>query len=176
MLKPIQGNNLHPQKYHDMANNIIISSTSKADKYKELLPQIETLIAHEEDQIANLANVTAALKTTFNFFWVGFYLVREGSLILGPFQGDIACTRIRYRHGVCGTAWAKQATQIVEDVDRFPGHIACSSLSKSEIVIPIIKADIVVAVLDIDSDRLANFDTTDRLYLEMLAGQLASLF
>lgn len=159
-----------------MAEYISISTDSKADRYRELLPQLDKLISNEQDLIANLANVTAALKTVFEFFWVGFYIVKGDSLTLGPFQGTIACTRISYGRGVCGTAWATKTTQLVEDVELFPGHIACSSLSKSEIVVPIIKDGRVQAVLDIDSDRLADFDSTDKLYLEQLVTLLVRLF
>lgn len=159
-----------------MAEQIILTAQNKADKYKEVLPQLEALIASEPDLIANLANVSAVLKTAFGFFWVGFYLVREDALVLGPFQGSIACTRIPYGRGVCGTAWASKTTQLVEDVDLFLGHIACSTLSRSEIVVPIIRDDNVYAVLDIDSDRLAAFDNIDKIYLEQLANSLARLF
>lgn len=137
--------------------------------YATLLPQIKALVEGESNRVANLANVAAALKQTFDFFWVGFYLVEDGELVLGPFQGPIACTRIRYGRGVCGTAWKEGKTLIVPDVDKFPGHIACSSASRSEIVVPIYnKEKEVVAVLDIDSDRLAEFDETDREWLERI--------
>lgn len=137
--------------------------------YATLLPQIKALVEGESNRVANLANVAAALKQTFGFFWVGFYLVEDGELVLGPFQGPIACTRIRYGRGVCGTAWKEGKTLIVPDVDKFPGHIACSSASRSEIVVPIYnKEKEVVGVLDIDSDRLAEFDETDREWLERI--------
>lgn len=137
--------------------------------YATLLPQIKALVEGESNRVANLANVAAALKQTFDFFWVGFYLVEDGELVLGPFQGPIACTRIRYGRGVCGTAWKEGKTLIVPDVDKFPGHIACSSASRSEIVVPIYnKEKEVVGVLDIDSDRLAEFDETDREWLERI--------
>ena len=152
-----------------MAENLIVSKNiPKSEKYEELLPQIESLIGYETDLVANLANVSAALKYGFDFFWVGFYLVKDGELVLGPFQGPVACTRIKYGKGVCGAAFAQKKTVVVDDVDAFPGHIACSSLSKSEIVVPVLKGDEVVAVLDVDSDALATFDDMDKKYLEQL--------
>ena len=151
-----------------MADNLIISVGNKEQQYQTLFPQIESLLAGENDTIANMANVAAALKQTFNFFWVGFYIVKDDMLVLAPFQGPIACTRIRYGKGVCGTAWKEAATQIVPDVDLFPGHIACNSDSKSEIVVPVIRDGKVVAVLDIDSDELNSFDETDAVYLEKI--------
>lgn len=151
-----------------MAENLIISVGNKEQQYQTLFPQIESLLAGENDTIANMANVVAALKQTFNFFWVGFYIVKDDMLVLAPFQGAIACTRIRYGKGVCGTAWKEAATQIVPDVDLFPGHIACNSDSKSEIVVPVIRDGKVVAVLDIDSDKLNSFDETDAVYLEKI--------
>lgn len=141
--------------------------------YENLLPQIKSLIEGETDLIANMANVSACLKDTFNFWWVGFYRVEGEELVLGPFQGPLACTRIRKGKGVCGTAWQEAKTMIVPDVDAFPGHIACSSLSRSEIVVPIVKDGKVTAVLDIDSEKLATFDQTDQKYLEQLAEALA---
>lgn len=157
-----------------MAEELNISPTlDKESKYKLLLPQINSLIEAEKNLIANLANVAAALKQTFNFFWVGFYLVENQQLVLGPFQGSIACTRINYGKGVCGTAWKEQNTIIVDDVDKFPGHIACSSLSRSEIVVPIFnKNNVVTMILDIDSDKLSDFDLIDKKYLEELAAIL----
>lgn len=154
-----------------MAEELIINQTlDKESKYKNLLPQIKSLIEGEENLIANLANICAALKQTFNFFWVGFYLVNNNALILGPFQGSIACTRIPFGKGVCGTAWKEQKTILVEDVEKFPGHIACSSLSRSEIVVPVFnKNNVVTMVLDIDSDKLSDFDSIDQKYLEQLA-------
>lgn len=149
-----------------MAENLLISTGSKEDKYRELLPQVHALVSTETDFIANLANVAAALKQTFGFFWVGFYMVKGDELVLGPFQGPIACTRIRIGRGVCGTAWKEARTLIVPDVEQFPGHIACSSDSKSEIVVPMIKQGEVIGVLDIDSDTLDSFDTVDARYLE----------
>ena len=147
----------------------ISQTSSKEERYKALLPQIRELVEGETDIIANMANVAAALKEVFNFWWVGFYMVKDEVLVLGPFQGPVACTRIGYGKGVCGTAWATGEVQIVPDVELFPGHIACSSLSKSEIVLPIKKNEKVVAVLDIDSEFLHTFDETDRRYLEEIA-------
>ncbi|MFN4233344.1 MAG: GAF domain-containing protein [Bacteroidia bacterium] len=157
-----------------MAEELNISPTlDKESKYKQLLPQINSLIEGEKNLIANLANVAAALKQTFNFFWVGFYLVENQQLVLGPFQGSIACTRINYGNGVCGTAWKEQKTILVDDVDKFPGHITCSSLSRSEIVVPVFnKNNVVTMVLDIDSDKLSDFDLIDKKYLEELAAIL----
>lgn len=149
-----------------MAENLLISTGSKEEKYRELLPQLHALVSTETDFIANLANVAAALKQTFGFFWVGFYIVKGDELVLGPFQGPIACTRIRIGRGVCVTAWKEVRTLIVPDVEQFPGHIACSSDSKSEIVVPMIRQGEVVGVLDIDSDTLDSFDTVDARYLE----------
>lgn len=152
-----------------MAETLIISKEGgKESRYKELLPQMEALMQGETDTIANMANMSAALKETFGFFWVGFYIVKREELVLGPFQGPIACTRIGYGRGVCGSSWAQKATLIVEDVDQFPGHIACSSLSRSEIVVPIMKEGSVTAVLDVDSEELAQFDEIDQHYLEQL--------
>ncbi len=152
-----------------MAEDIYIAHGSKEEKYNALIPQIEALVSGETDAVANMANVAAALKETFGFFWVGFYVVKEDVLVLGPFQGPVACTRIRYGKGVCGTAWEKRETILVPDVELFPGHIACSSASRSEIVIPVLKEDKVAAILDIDSDRLNGFDTVDAQYLEKIA-------
>ena len=159
-----------------MAEDLQISSGSKQERYEALLPQLGALLDGETDLIANLANVAAALKQTFDFFWVGFYVVKGDCLVLGPFQGPVACTRIRYGKGVCGTAWKEARTVVVPDVDLFPGHIACSSASRSEIVVPVRQGETVVAVLDIDSDRLAAFEETDAHYLERLAAQVARLF
>lgn len=154
-----------------MAEELIINhSLDKESKYQILLPQIKSLIEGESNLIANLANICAALKQTFNFFWVGFYLVENDELVLGPFQGNIACTRIGMGKGVCGTAWKEQKIIRVDDVDKFPGHIACSSLSRSEIVVPIFnKNNVVTMVLDIDSDQLSDFNQTDEKYLAQLA-------
>ncbi|MCZ8355290.1 MAG: GAF domain-containing protein [Cyclobacteriaceae bacterium] len=146
----------------------IVTSASKAEKYQSLLPQIEGLVSGESDVTANLANVAAALKQVMNFFWVGFYLVKENQLVLGPFQGPIACTRINFGKGVCGTSWKEGKTIVVPDVDAFPGHIACSSASKSEIVVPGFKDGKVCMVLDVDSDVLNDFDETDQVFLEQL--------
>jgi len=140
--------------------------SSKEEKYRHLLVQIDALTGGEPDRIANLANIAAALKQTFGFFWVGFYLVKDGMLILGPFQGPIACTRIAYGKGVCGTAWKERKTLIIPDVEQFPGHIACNSESKSEIVVPLFSDGEVVGVLDIDSNRLNDFNETDAVFLE----------
>ncbi len=146
---------------------------NKEEKYQRFLPDWELLISGETDEIAVLANTCAALREAFGFFWTGFYLVKNDQLVLGPFQGDVACYRIRKGRGVCGTAWAEARTQVVPDVEQFPGHIACSSLSKSEIVVPVIANDEVIGVLDIDSDQLATFDETDRIYLEKLVHTLS---
>ena len=157
-----------------MAENLIISDGNKEQQYQTLLPQIAALVAGETDSVANMANVAAALKQTFNFFWVGFYVVKGETLVLAPFQGPLACTRIRYGKGVCGTAWKEAHTQVVPDVEQFPGHIACSSDSKSEIVVPLLKGDEVIGVLDIDSDRLNSFDETDARYLEEVCRTLVA--
>lgn len=156
-----------------MAEDLSISTGSKTEKYQTLLPQIKSLTEGEPDLIANLANVSAALKETFSFFWAGFYLVKEDELVLGPFQGPIACTRIKKGRGVCGTAWAEAKTLVVPDVDAFPGHIACSSLSRSEIVVPLRRANGEVwGVLDIDSEQLNTFDDTDARFLEEICSRL----
>lgn len=151
-----------------MAEDLIIHKGTKAEQYASLIPQIAALIEGEQDLVANLANVAAALKEQFGWWWVGFYLVKNDELVLGPFQGPVACTRIQKGKGVCGTAWAQAQTTIVPDVDQFPGHIACSSASKSEIVVPVIREGNVVAVLDVDSEHLNYFDTTDQKYLEQI--------
>lgn len=151
-----------------MAEELIQIQGSKEEKYQALIPQIKALISGENDVVANLANVAAALKQSFNFFWVGFYLVKEEELVLGPFQGPIACTRIQIGRGVCGTAWKNKTTIIVPNVDEFPGHIACSSDSKSEIVIPLIKNNEVIGVLDVDSNMLNDFDHIDEHYLTQI--------
>ena len=156
-----------------MAEDLHLINASKEEQYLSLLPQIEGLIAGEVDLTANLANVCAALKAQFNFFWVGFYLVKGDELVLGPFQGPVACTRIAQGRGVCGQAWQQKHVLLVPDVDAFPGHIACSSLSKSEVVIPLFGADDEVkAVLDVDSDRLNDFDEIDVTYLSKLCSLL----
>jgi len=146
----------------------IITSTDKAEQYQSLIPQIEALVAGEPDLIANLANICAALKEQFKWFWVGFYLVKDNELVLGPFQGPVACARIAYGKGVCGAAWQQQKTLVVPDVEAFPGHIACSSLSRSEIVVPVFKDGNIVAVLDVDSEEPDQFDKIDAQYLEQL--------
>ncbi|MBR2457489.1 MAG: GAF domain-containing protein [Bacteroidaceae bacterium] len=146
---------------------------NKEEKYQHFLPDWKLLIDGETDKIAVLSNTCAALREAFGFFWIGFYLVKNGQLVLGPFQGDVACYRIRKGRGVCGTAWAEARTQVVPDVEQFPGHIACSSLSKSEIVVPLMANNEVVGVLDIDSDQLNTFDETDRRYLEELVSVLS---
>lgn len=152
-----------------MAEELIVSNTAtKEEKYQSLIPQIEALVTGEPDLTANLANIASALKYGMDFFWVGFYLVKDDELVLGPFQGPIACTRIRKGKGVCGTSWEKAQTVLVENVDEFPGHIACSSDSKSEIVLPAMKDGEVALILDIDSDKLNDFDETDQQYLEQL--------
>jgi len=155
-----------------MAEELDIAKGSKAEKYIGLIPQISALVSGEEDVVANMANVAAALKETFGFWWVGFYLVKNDELVLGPFQGPIACTRIRKGKGVCGTSWEKKATMLVPDVDAFPGHIACSSASKSEIVVPLIRENTVIGVLDVDSEHLNVLDETDQKYLEQLCEQI----
>ncbi|WP_321330759.1 GAF domain-containing protein [uncultured Bacteroides sp.] len=157
-----------------MAEELVIISGSKEEKYLSLLPQIKALVYGESDLVANLANVCAVLKDSFNFFWVGFYLVKQNELVLGPFQGSLACTRISRGKGVCGTAWQEATTQLVPDVDAFPGHIACSSLSRSEIVIPLLKGDEVWGVLDVDSDKLRFFDEVDKSFLEKLCNNILS--
>lgn len=172
-----------------MAEQLHIPDTaSRADRYRALLPQLQALFAGETDPVANMANSCAALRQTFGFFWVGFYLVKGNGpfsdsdipfssqeLVLGPFQGDIACTRIAYGKGVCGAAWQRGQTILVPDVDAFPGHIACSSLSRSEIVVPLFKGDRVIAVLDVDSDRLNDFSADDQLGLEAISRLIAPL-
>ena len=152
-----------------MSENLIIKGDSKKELYENLLPQIKALMEGETDVIANMANVSACLKDTFNFWWVGFYRVLGDALVLGPFQGPLACTQIAKGKGVCGTAWQNAQTIIVPDVNAFPGHIACSSRTKSEIVVPIINKGVVTAVLDIDSEKADNFDDTDKFYLEKIA-------
>ena len=146
-----------------MAEELIVSrSTQKKERYQTLLPQLESLVADEKDLIANLSNIAAALKQTMEFFWVGFYFVKEAQLVLGPFQGPIACTRIDFGKGVCGTAWKEEKTIVVRDVNEFPRHIACSSASRSEIVLPVFQNSRVALVLDVDSDKLNDFDEEDR--------------
>ena len=153
-----------------MAEDLHIGRGSKEEQYLSLIPQIKGLIDGESDLVANLANIAAALKEQFNFFWVGFYMVKADELVLGPFQGPVACTRIRKGRGVCGTSWAEANTIIVPDVEKFPGHIACSSISKSEIVVPLFKDNAVWGVLDVDSDQYNSFDETDARFLEEIVG------
>lgn len=155
-----------------MSEHLIISGATKAERYATLLPQIEAVLEGETDDVARMANVAACLWETFRFWWVGFYRVVNNELVLGPFQGPLACMRIRRGRGVCGTAWAEEHTIIVPDVEQFPGHIACSSASRSEIVVPIFKDGKVAAVLDIDSEHLATFDEMDQLWLERLCAML----
>jgi GAF domain-containing protein len=163
----------HKLRLKNMSEHLEISAGSKREKYEALLPQIEAVVAAESDPIANMANVASMLHETFGFWWTGFYRVLDDMLVLGPFQGPMACTRIRKGRGVCGTAWQTNQTQVVPDVDQFPGHIACSSASRSEIVVPLHNASgEVTGVLDIDSAELNTFDETDRIYLE----QVANLF
>ena len=151
-----------------MAEYLNIVLGAKNDQYKSLIPQISALLSGETDDIANMANVCAALKEQFNFFWVGFYMVKNNELVLGPFQGPVACSRIQKGKGVCGSSWNQEKILIVPDVDAFPGHIACSSASKSEIVIPIIRNGLVIGVLDVDSDELNSFDQSDAVNLSTI--------
>jgi GAF domain-containing protein len=149
-----------------MAEDLSVAQGTKTEQYQSLIPQVKALIEGEPDLVANLANTIAALKEQFGWFWVGFYLVKKDELVLGPFQGPVACTRIRKGRGVCGSSWQQAKTLIVPDVEKFRGHIACSSLSKSEIVVPVIRSGEVVAVLDVDSSEPDQFDETDKQYLE----------
>lgn len=159
-----------------MSESLLVSGNSKEERYRSLIPQIVALTEGETDFTANLANIVGALRQSFGFFWVGVYLVKGEQLVLGPFQGPIACTRINKGKGVCGTSWEKKQTLIVPDVEQFPGHIACSSDSKSEIVVPVIgRNGEVILVIDADSDQLNDFDTVDQQYLEELAGLIAYL-
>ena len=151
-----------------MAEELRIAQGSKAERYALLLEQVASLVQGETDRVARMANVAAMIHQTFGFWWTGFYRVVGEELVLGPFQGPLACMRIRYGRGVCGTAWKERRTVIVQDVEQFPGHIACSSASRSEIVVPLMRADEVVAVLDIDSEKLATFDEEDRHWLEQI--------
>lgn len=155
-----------------MAENLIIAEGGKSEKYELLYKQVAALIKGECDPIANMANIAAMIHTTFGFWWTGFYRVAGEELVLGPFQGPLACSRIKYGRGVCGTAWKEQLTQVVPDVELFPGHIACSSLSRSEIVVPVWHGNEIVAVLDIDSKELATFDDTDKAWLEKITDLL----
>lgn len=158
-----------------MAEDLSINVGSKEEKYRMLIPQLKALCEGEPNRIANLANVAAAIKQTFDYLWVGFYLVDENELVLGPFQGPIACTRIKKGRGVCGTAWEKAETILVDNVDEFPGHIACSSLSKSEIVIPIVQNDEVIGVFDLDHTEIKTFDEIDHKYLNEICLWLGSI-
>lgn len=155
-----------------MAENLLIAEGGKEEKYALLYKQIASLVEGESDTIANMANVAAMIHTTFSFWWTGFYRVVGEELVLGPFQGPLACSRIKYGRGVCGTAWKEQLTQVVPDVELFPGHIACSSLSRSEIVVPVWHSEEIVAVLDIDSEYLATFDEVDKKWLEKIVALL----
>lgn len=155
-----------------MAENLLIAEGGKAERYELLYKQVVALVGGEEDEIANMANIAAMIQTTFGFWWVGFYRVVGKELVLGPFQGPLACSRIAYGRGVCGTAWKQRQTVVVPDVEQFPGHIACSSLSRSEIVVPVWRAEEVVAVLDIDSKELDTFDEVDREWLEKIVSVL----
>lgn len=149
-----------------MAEDLLVTKGTKEEQYESLLPQIKALLDGEPDLIANLANITGALKEQFNWLWIGFYLVKDDELVLGPFQGPVACTRIKKGKGVCGASWANAKTLIVPDVEKFPGHIACSSLSRSEIVVPIIRNNKVLGVLDADSIEPDQYDIIDQNYLE----------
>ncbi len=151
-----------------MAEDLNIIEGTKTEQYETLIPQIKALLEGENDIIANLANIAAALKEQFNWLWAGFYIVKNNELVLGPFQGPVACTRIAKGRGVCGTSWAQAATLIVPDVEKFPGHIACNSLSRSEIVVPVFNYNEVAAVLDVDSSEINTFDEVDKLYLEQI--------
>jgi GAF domain-containing protein len=158
-----------------MAEDLNIQTGTKQEQYEALIPQIAGLLQGENNLIANLANISAALKEQFNWWWVGFYWIHEDELVLGPFQGPVACTRIKKGRGVCGSAWEKGATIIVDDVEKFPGHIACSSASKSEIVVPVFDKGNIVGVLDVDSAHLSDFDEIDQLYLEKIVGLIPAL-
>jgi GAF domain-containing protein len=155
-----------------MAEDLLINKGTKEEQYVSLIPQLKGLVEGEEDVVANMANIAAALKEQFAWLWVGFYIVKKEELVLGPFQGPVACTRIKKGRGVCGTSWAEARTLVVDDVEKFPGHIACSSLSRSEIVIPIIKNGTVWGVLDADSETIAHYDETDKKYLEAIVGMI----
>ena len=155
-----------------MAEDLLIAKGTKEEKYRSVIPQIKALMEGEPDLVANLANVTAALKEQFNWLWVGFYLVKNDELVLGPFQGPVACTRIQKGRGVCGACWQREETVIVPDVEKFPGHIACSSLSKSEIVVPVIRNNKVIGVLDVDSEELNSYDETDQRFLEEIVAAI----
>jgi len=158
-----------------MAEDLNIQTGTKQEQYEALIPQIAGLLQGETNLIANLANISAALKEQFNWWWVGFYWIHDEELVLGPFQGPVACTRIKKGRGVCGSTWEKGATIIVDDVEKFPGHIACSSASKSEIVVPVFDKGNIVGVLDVDSAHLSDFDEIDQLYLEKIVGLIPGL-
>ena len=155
-----------------MAEKLIISGDSKAEKYEVLYKQIKELVGYETDEIANMANISSMIHETFEFLWTGFYRVVGEELVLGPFQGPLACSRIKFGKGVCGTAWKEECSLVVPDVEQFPGHIACSSLSRSEIVVPVLSDGVIVAVLDIDSRELSTFDEEDRFWLEKIVSLL----
>ena len=155
-----------------MAEKLIISGDSKAEKYEVLYKQIKELVGYETDEIANMANISSMIHETFGFLWTGFYRVVGEELVLGPFQGPLACSRIKFGKGVCGTAWKEECSLVVPDVEQFPGHIACSSLSRSEIVVPVLSDGVIVAVLDIDSRELSAFDEEDRFWLEKIVSLL----
>ena len=155
-----------------MAEKLIISGDSKAEKYEVLYKQIKELVGYETDEIANMANISSMIHETFGFLWTGFYRVVGEELVLGPFQGSLACSRIKFGKGVCGTAWKEECSLVVPDVEQFPGHIACSSLSRSEIVVPVLSDGVIVAVLDIDSRELSTFDEEDRFWLEKIVSLL----
>ena len=159
-----------------MAESLVLTGTTKKEKYESLIPQIKALVEGESDYIANISNIMSALKHGMDWFWVGIYFVKQEQLVLGPFQGPIACTRIAFGKGVCGASWKEKKTIIVEDVEKFPGHIACSSLSKSEIVLPAFDINgNVTLVLDVDSEQLATFDETDKIYLEQVMRLIENL-